>query len=84
MALDRCPGHDRRLWRPDDIFEAPCPHCGSAVEFFKDDGARPCGSCGRTMANPRLDSGCAAWCPHADACRPRPGGPTGVRREGSP
>jgi hypothetical protein len=38
------------------------------VEFFKDDTARRCGHCDHRFANPRLDFGCAAYCPYADQC----------------
>jgi len=64
----RCPGQDVRYWKPDDVFEVPCPSCGASVEFFKDDAWRKCFKCGRTFSNPRLDLGCAEWCPHAEQC----------------
>jgi hypothetical protein len=38
------------------------------VEFFKDDTSRPCPGCGRRLPNPRLDFGCAAYCPYAEQC----------------
>lgn len=38
----RCPGQDRRNWRPDDVFEHTCPHCGGQVEFMKTDAKRAC------------------------------------------
>ena len=28
----RCPGQDLRFWKLGDIFDVPCPHCGTAVE----------------------------------------------------
>jgi len=64
----RCPGQDTRQWKPKDIFEAPCPACGRRVEFFKDDTSRKCPRCGYTFRNPKLDLGCAEWCPYADKC----------------
>jgi len=64
----KCPGQDRRFWKPEDIFVVPCPVCGNAVEFFKDDRSRKCRACGRRFKNPHLNLGCAAWCPHADEC----------------
>lgn len=64
----KCPGQDPRHWKPDDVFEVPCPSCGEKVEFFKDDGARRCDGCGRVSRNPRLDLGCVQWCPYADKC----------------
>ena len=63
-----CPGRDRSSWTPDDIFEAPCCHCGAPVEFFKDDARRTCPSCGQRTPNPRQDVGCAGWCAAADKC----------------
>jgi hypothetical protein len=63
-----CPGQDRRSWTPDDIFEVACGGCGTTVEFFKDDARRTCPGCGSCIPNPRLDIGCAAWCPSADKC----------------
>jgi len=64
----RCPGQDMRYWKPGSIFEVACPRCGRPVEFFQDDAARTCGNCGLRFVNPRLDFGCAAWCPHAAQC----------------
>jgi len=63
-----CPGQDTRFWRPDDIFEIPCGACGAEVEFFKDDVYRRCTSCGRRVANPKFNLGCAQWCEHAKEC----------------
>jgi len=59
MPKSNCPGQDMRFWKPEDIFEAPCPHCGIAMEFWKDDMKRKCRSCGKFARNPRLDLGCA-------------------------
>ncbi|OQX11509.1 MAG: hypothetical protein BWK76_19005 [Desulfobulbaceae bacterium A2] len=64
----QCPGQDTRYWSGDDVFEAPCPQCGHSVEFFKDDSQRSCGACGHRFPNPRLDFGCAAYCPFAAQC----------------
>jgi hypothetical protein len=72
MAIAQCPGQDKRFWKPEDIFESPCPHCGAAIEFWKDDPRRRCRGCGRTVANPRFDMGCAKWCKFAEACLGRP------------
>ena len=63
-----CPGQDTRYWKPGDIFEAPCPHCGHAVEFFKDESKRRCRGCHRLVTNPRMDFGCAAYCKYAEQC----------------
>jgi len=64
----RCPGQDTRYWKPGDIFEVPCPVCNKPVEFFKDEGARRCPSCGFKFKNPKIDLACAEWCPQASAC----------------
>ncbi len=64
----RCPGQDMRFWTPEDIYDVPCPRCGAMVEFFKDDPSQPCPSCNVRFRNPRIDLGCAKWCPHADVC----------------
>jgi len=68
MPISQCPGQDKRFWKPDDIFESPCPECGAAIEFWKDDVRRRCRGCGATVANPRFDMGCAAWCKFAAQC----------------
>jgi HD superfamily phosphodiesterase/endogenous inhibitor of DNA gyrase (YacG/DUF329 family) len=66
--MARCPGQDQRFWKPKDIFEVPCPGCGRAVEFFRDEPTVKCRGCGRLVVNSRLDLGCAEWCRHADRC----------------
>jgi hypothetical protein len=57
-----------QYWKPGAIFESTCPQCGQPVEFFKDDTARKCGSCGHRFVNPQMDFGCAAYCPYAEQC----------------
>ena len=64
----KCPGQDTQYWKPGAIFEARCPKCGNAVEFFKDDTTRKCDKCGHRFVNPDMDFGCAAYCPHAEQC----------------
>ncbi len=64
----QCPGQDNRYWDGEAVFEAPCPHCGNELEFFKDDSQRSCKKCGNRVLNPRIDFGCAAYCPHAEQC----------------
>ena len=68
MTTLRCPGQDTQRWTPDDIFEIACPHCGSEMEFFKDDPALACPACKKKVRNPRLDTGCAEWCSSAEEC----------------
>jgi len=64
----KCPGQDTRYWTPDDVTEVKCARCGTEVEFFKSDGARPCPGCGGRVLNPRVALGCAEWCEHAREC----------------
>jgi DNA-directed RNA polymerase subunit RPC12/RpoP len=64
----KCPGQDLQYWKPGAIYEVDCPACGRKVEFFKDDPARRCTHCGHRFVNPRLDFGCAAYCPFAEQC----------------
>lgn len=64
----QCPGQDSRYWDGNAVFETKCPACGFQVEFFKDDSSRKCGNCGRKILNPRLDFGCASYCPYAEQC----------------
>jgi len=64
----KCPGQDTQFWDDKSIFEAPCPQCGSPVEFFKDDTSRRCGHCGHRFVNPKMDFGCAAYCKFAEQC----------------
>jgi len=64
----QCPGQDSRYWDGGAVFESRCPECGSAVEFFKDDSTRKCNQCGHKILNPRIDFGCASYCPYAEQC----------------
>ena len=64
----KCPGQDSQYWKPGAIFEVKCPECGTEVEFFKDDTTRKCSNCGHRFLNPRLDFGCASYCPYAEQC----------------
>jgi len=64
----KCPGQDTRYWKPDSIFEIDCPNCGHTIEFFKDDTTRICPSCGQKIRNPKIDLGCAQYCPYAKQC----------------
>jgi hypothetical protein len=64
----RCPGQDQRFWKSGDVFDVKCPGCGRSVEFFKDEPKMKCRNCGRTVANPKIDLGCAEWCQYAQQC----------------
>ncbi|MCI5190714.1 MAG: HD domain-containing protein [Candidatus Electrothrix sp. AS4_5] len=64
----QCPGQDSRSWSGEDVFESNCPKCGQAVEFFKDDSQQICRNCGHRALNPKIDFGCASYCPHAEQC----------------
>ncbi|RKY65393.1 MAG: hypothetical protein DRP99_00190 [Candidatus Latescibacterota bacterium] len=66
--MQTCPGRSRQFWRPEDIYDLPCPHCGREVELFKTDIERRCPHCGGTVLNPRADLSCAEWCPSAKEC----------------
>ena len=64
----RCPGQDSRYWKPGAAYDVPCPHCGSQVEFFKDESTRRCKKCGNKIINPKMDFGCASYCKYAEQC----------------
>ena len=76
--MPKCPGQDQRFWKAGDIFEVKCPGCGAGTEFFKDEPSIKCRKCGRLVANPKIDLGCAEWCQYADQCL---GIQAGARRE---
>jgi len=59
---------DVRFWKPKDIFDLRCPHCGTTIEFWKDDPKRTCSGCGKVVSNPHIDLGCAKWCQYAEEC----------------
>lgn len=63
-----CPGQDTRYWKPDDVYDVECSHCGKMLEFFKDEARRKCPGCGNRIQNPKLSFGCAQWCEHAKEC----------------
>lgn len=64
----QCPGQDNRYWSGEAVFEIACPHCGTMLEFFKDDSQRTCKQCGHKVLNPKIDFGCASYCPYAEQC----------------
>ena len=68
MSALGCPGQDKRFWKPEDVYEVPCPNCKNKVEFWKDDLFRRCRKCGHRFRNPKLNLGCAEWCKFANEC----------------
>jgi hypothetical protein len=64
----KCPGQDMKYWKDNAIFEVPCPKCGTNVEFYKDDTTRKCSNCNHRFVNPKMDFGCASYCPFAEQC----------------
>jgi len=64
----RCPGQDSRYWKHDAIFDTKCPHCGTEIEFFKDQTTAKCKGCGKQIINPKMDFGCASYCQYAEQC----------------
>jgi len=64
----RCPGQDWSYWTGEVAFEAPCPKCDAAVEFFKDETSGRCPKCGHRFRNPRVSFDCAKWCSFAEEC----------------
>lgn len=57
-----------KYWKPSAIFDVQCPKCNTTVEFYKDDTSRKCGNCGHRFVNPKMDFGCASYCPYAEQC----------------
>ncbi|MBM3253372.1 MAG: hypothetical protein FJZ16_03890 [Candidatus Omnitrophica bacterium] len=66
--LDKCPGQNKQFWGPDDVCEVACSNCGYLVELFKDELKRKCPKCNKEIINPKMDLGCAMWCPKAKDC----------------
>jgi len=64
----KCPGQSTMFWRPEDVHELPCPHCGYSIEFFKIDLKRKCPKCRHEVLNPKANFSCAEWCEHAEDC----------------
>jgi hypothetical protein len=64
----KCPGQDMKYWKASAIFDAQCPKCNTTVEFYKDDTSRKCSNCGHRFVNPKMDFGCASYCPYAEQC----------------
>jgi hypothetical protein len=72
IGTPRCPGQDQRYWKPEDIFDHPCPFCGTEIEFWKDEPFRQCPCCEKEVRNPRIDLGCSEWCKHGNKCVGKP------------
>lgn len=68
MAAGKCPGQNTMFWKIEDIYDVPCPHCRTEVEFFKTDVTRNCPACGQKILNPKADLSCAEWCARAKEC----------------
>lgn len=68
MRINKCPGQDTRYWKAEDISERTCPYCGATIEFWKTDIRAKCPGCGRKVANPGFNLGCAEWCAYAKEC----------------
>jgi len=66
--MRRCPGQDRRFWKPEDIIDVDCASCGRELEFFKAEPLRRCPGCGDRVSNPSVSLGCARWCRYAREC----------------
>ena len=64
----KCPGQDSQFWKPEDVIDITCPNCKAVIEFFKDEPKRKCYNCKQEVINPRVDFGCALWCPKAVEC----------------
>jgi len=73
MVFKKCPGQDLSQKKIEDVVcNLPCPFCGTDVEFFFDDRARKCPSCGTLVSKGDIqilkDFGCADWCDAAEKC----------------
>jgi hypothetical protein len=73
MVFKKCPGQDLGQKKIEEVVcNLPCPFCGRDVEFFFDDRARKCSSCGTMVSKSDIqilkDFGCADWCDAAEKC----------------
>lgn len=68
MTDAKCPGQNPQYWKPEDTIEVVCPNCKEIIEFFKDEPKRKCYHCQAEVTNPKVDFGCALWCPKAVEC----------------
>ncbi len=68
MGDAKCPGQNPQYWKAEDSVEVQCPNCKEIIEFFKDEPKRKCYNCKQEVVNPKVDFGCALWCPKAVEC----------------
>ena len=73
MVFKKCPGQDLSQKKIEEVVcNLSCPFCGTDVEFFFDDRARKCSSCGTMVSKSDIqvlkDFGCADWCAAAEKC----------------
>lgn len=68
MGDAKCPGQNPQYWKPEDTLEVQCSRCKEIIEFFKDEPKRKCYNCKQEVINPKVDFGCALWCPKAVDC----------------
>ena len=61
-GMRKCTGNNTQEWGSDAVFDVKCTNCGNLVEFFKDEIARNCPECKKSVLNDRKDYGCAQWC----------------------
>lgn len=59
---------DHTYFKPEDIENQPCSHCGQEIEFWKDDIFLICPHCQTKNTNARVGQTCLAWCKEAAAC----------------
>ena len=64
----KCPGMNPAHFRPQDIQLHNCIHCGTELEFWKDDIKVQCPACGQFVFNPNLGHTCLTWCKSAAEC----------------
>ena len=68
MPGQQCPGMSSKYFKLNDIKEYKCIHCGTVIEFWKDDIKVKCSKCGKENFNPNLGNTCLVWCKEASKC----------------